>query len=170
VGEGNVSGDVLGSDIGTIYYIRSDAAFNIARARGLWEVFRMRVAGRRPYLKPFRESVGEFSLAEASYLGVQSLVTGKIVGSLGRHREFSRGFMPVGSTARQRERWRQSYTRLLCREVLPPIQVCRAGGSLYVVNGHHRMSAARYLNVDTMLAHVSDIDINNASDPGRESV
>ena len=168
--EGNVPGDVLGSDIGTIYYIRSDAAFNIARARGLWEVFRMHAAGRRPCLKPFRESVGESGLAEASYLGVQSVETGEIVGSLGRAREFSRSFFPVGSRTMQRERWRQSYTRLLCGDVCPPIQVCRAGESYYVVNGHHRVSAARYLNAKTVQAHVSHIDITNPSDPGRESV
>ena len=161
-------GDILGSDIGTIYYIRSDAAFNIARARGLWDVFRMRVAGRRPYLKSFRDTVGESSLAEASYLGIQSIVTEDIVGSLGRAREFSCSFLPVGSRAMQRERWRQSYTRLLCGEVCPPVQVCRAGESCYVVNGHHRVSAARYLNVKTMQAHVSGIDITTAFGPVEE--
>jgi hypothetical protein len=161
-------GDVLGSDIGTIYYIRSDTAFNIARARGLWEVFRMRVAGRRPYLKPFREAVGESSLAEAYYLGVQSVVTDEIVGSLGRAREFSRAFLPVGSKTMQRERWRQSYTWLLCGQVRPPIRVCGAGGGYYVVNGHHRVSAARYLGVRTMLAHVSDIDTTKVTGVGGE--
>ena len=129
----------------------------------------MRVAGRRPYLKSFRDSVGKSSLAEASYLGVQSVVTEDIVGSLGRIREFSRSFLPVGSRTMQRERWRQSYTRLLCGEICPPVQVCRAGQSYYVVNGHHRVSAARYLNAKTVQAHVSDIGVTNGFDPGGES-
>ena len=119
-------------------------------------------------MKPFREAVGESSLGEASYLGVQSVVTEDIVGSLGRAREFSRNFLPVGSRTMQRERWRQSYARLLCGDVRPPIRVCRAGGSYYVVNGHHRVSAARYLNAKTMQAHVSDINITRASGAGEE--
>ena len=128
----------------------------------------MRIAGRRPYLKSLRESVGESSLAEARYLGVQFVVTEDIVGSLGRAREFSRSFLPVGSRAMQRERWRQSYTRLLCGKVCPPIQLCRAGGSYYLVNGHHRVSAARYLNAETMQAHVSSMDVPQVSDAAGE--
>jgi hypothetical protein len=113
--------------------------------------------------------VGKSSLAEASYLGVQSVVMEDITGSLGRAMEFSRSFLPVGSRTMQRERWRQSYTRLLCREICPPVQVCRANESYYVVNGHQRVSAARYLNVKTMQAHVSDIDITEVFDSGGES-
>ncbi|MGD8473339.1 MAG: ParB N-terminal domain-containing protein [Anaerolineae bacterium] len=119
-------------------------------------------------MKPFREAVGESSLAEAYYLGVQSVVTDEIVGSLGRAREFSRAFLPVGSKTMQRERWRQSYTWLLCGQVRPPIRVCGAGGGYYVVNGHHRVSAARYLGVRTMLAHVSDIDTTKVTGVGGE--
>jgi hypothetical protein len=39
-------GDVLGSDLGTIYYIRSETAFNLARTRGFWEVVKGRIACR----------------------------------------------------------------------------------------------------------------------------
>ena len=154
-------GDVLGSDIETIYYIRSDTAYRIARARGLWEVFRRRIAGKDPYLKSFRESVEEPLLTDAKYLGVQIVATRDIVGSLGRAKEFSRSFLPVG-TARQRERWRQSYTRLLSGGVGPPMRVCKAGANYYVVNGHHRVSAARYLNVESIQAHVSDVSMHSS--------
>ena len=156
-------GDVLGSDIETIYYIRSETAFQIARTRGLWEVFRRRIARKDPYLRSFRESVQEPGLADAKYLGVQIVAARDIVGSLGRVKEFSRSFLPVGSTARQKERWRQSYTRLLSGGVAPPVRVCKAGKIYYVVNGHHRVSAARYLNVETMSAHVSDIGTTAAN-------
>ncbi len=152
-------GDVLGSDIGTMYYIRSDAAFNIARARGLWEVLLRRVARRNPHLASFRASVADSDLADARYIGVQTVATSEITGSLGRHREFSSSFLPVGNTARLRERWRQSYTRLLAGETCPPVRLCRVGDRYYVVNGHHRVSAARYLNLEAVQAHVSEIDL-----------
>lgn len=161
-------GDVLGSDIETIYYIRSETAFRIARSRGLWEVLRCRISKRNAYLRSFRDSVAESRLAEARYLGIQFVATRDIIGSLGRAREFSRSFLPVGNRAMQRERWRQSYTRLLCGAVCPPVQVCKVGESYYVVNGHHRVSAARYLNVKTIQAHVSNLDITDRSS-GRQA-
>lgn len=47
-------GDVLGSDIRTIYYIRSENAYNLARKQGFRELVRQRIAGRDPYLRSFR--------------------------------------------------------------------------------------------------------------------
>lgn len=151
-------GDVLGSDVETIYYIRSENAYNIARRRGLCEVVRGRIARQNPYLLSFRESVGDLALRGARYIGMRTVATKDIAGSLGRVREFSRGFLPLGSTGRQKERWRQCYTRLLSGHVDSPVQVCRVGGRFFVVNGHHRVSVARYLNLESVQAHVSEIE------------
>lgn len=89
---------------------------------------------------------------------MQTIATKDIVGSLGREREFSRSFLSVGSKAMQRERWRQSYTRLLCGNIDSPVHVCRVGKACFVVNGHHRVSVARYFTMKTIQAHVSEID------------
>lgn len=151
-------GDVLGSDVETIYYIRSENAYNIARTRGFWEVVWRRMLGRNPYLLSFRESAGDPALSDARYLGVQTIAIKDIAGSLGREREFSRSFLPAASTARQKERWRQCYTRLLSGNIDSPVQVCRAGSEFFVVNGHHRVSVARYLNLESIQAHVSEIE------------
>jgi hypothetical protein len=152
-------GDVLGSDVGTIYYIRSDSAYNVARTQGFWETVRRRIAGRNPFLLSFRQTVGHLGLASARHLGVQTIATKDIVGSLGRDKEFSRCFLPVGSRAMQRERWRQSYTRLLVGDSDSPVQVCKVGGVYFVVNGHHRVSVARYFKLKTIEAHISEIEI-----------
>ena len=162
-------GDVLGSDIRTIYYIRSENAFNLARARGFWEIVRGCLAGRNPHLLSFRESLADLSPARARYVGVQAIATKDIVGSLGREGEFSRGFLPVGSTARQKERWRRCYTQLLTGDIHSPVQACRAGEMYFVVNGHHRVSVARYFNAKTIEAHVSEIDIKSGSTPSGDS-
>ena len=151
-------GDVLGADLGTIYYIRSEDAYNIARTRGLWEVVRGRIAGRNPYLLSFRESVGDLDLSSARYLGIRTVATKDIAGSLGREREFSRSFLPVGGAARQKERWRQCYTRLLSDNTDFPVRVCRVGGRFFVVNGDHRVSVARYLNLKSIRAYVSEAE------------
>lgn len=156
-------GDVLGSDMWTIYYIRSENAYNLARTRGFWEMVRGRITGRSPHLLSFRRSVGDLNQASARYLGVQTVATRDIVGSLGREKQFSHSFLPVGSRSMQRERWRRSYARLLSRKTDPPVRLCRAGGAYFVVNGHHRVSVARYLKVKTIEAHVSEVDIEDDS-------
>ena len=167
--DGKVPGDVLGSDLHTIYYIRSESAYSLARRRGLWEVVKGCIARRHPYLLSFRQAFGDSRWSDVRYLGMQSIATEDVVGSLGREREFSRGFLPVGSVSRQKERWRQSYTGLLSGNVDSPVQVCRAGGKYFVVNGHHRMSVARYLNLATIRAHVSQIEAKDPSAPERDS-
>ena len=161
-------GDVLGSDLHTIYYIRSEGAYSLARRRGLWEIVKRRIAGQHPYLLSFRQAVGDSGLSDARYLGMWSIDTKDVVGSLGRDWEFSRGFLPVGSISRQKERWRQSYTDLFTGKVDSPIQVCRAGKKYFVANGHHRMSVARYLNLATIRAHVSEIETKDPSAPERD--
>ena len=150
-------GDVLGSDVGTIYYIRSENAYSIARTRGFWDVVRGRIAGRNPYLLSFRECVGDPSFTDSKYLGMRTIATKDVAGSLGRDREFSRGFLPVGGSARQKERWRQCYARLLSGNADSPLHVFRVGRRFFVVNGHHRVSVARYLNLKSIRAHVSEI-------------
>jgi hypothetical protein len=155
--------------MGTIYYIRSENAYNLARTQGFWEIVRGRIAGQNPYLLSFRQSFGDLGVAGARYIGVRSIATKEIAGSLGREREFSRSFLPVGSRSMQKERWRQSYTRLLSGDIHPPVRVCRAGETYFVVNGHHRVSVARYFNVKTIQAHVSEIDIKDGSMLGGDS-
>ncbi len=163
-------GDVLGSDVGTIYYIRSENAYSIARTRGFWDVVRSRIAGRNPYLLSFRECVGDSGLTEAKYLGLRTIATKDISGSLGREREFSRGFLPVGGAARQKERWRQCYTRLLSGATDSPVQVCRVGERFFVVNGHHRVSVARYLDLKSIRAYVSEVEEKAVSGSERDPV
>ena len=162
-------GDVLGSDLHTIYYIRSESAYSLARRRGLWEIVKGRIAGQHPYLLSFRQACGDSALSSARYLGQQSIATEDVVGSLGRDREFTRSFLPVGSISRQKERWRQSYARLLAGNIDSPIQVCRAGKKYFVVHGHHRLSVARYCNLTTIRAHVSEIEAQDPSGQERDS-
>ena len=161
-----MAGDVLGSDLQTIYYIRSENAYNLARRRGMWEVLRRRIVRQHPFLLSFQQSFGDAGLSDATYLGMQSIPTKDVVGSLGREGEFTRDFLPVASSSRQKERWRQSYTRLLTGNIDSPVQVCKAGAQYFVVNGHHRMSVARYFNLPRIRAHVSEIVMKDISDCG----
>jgi hypothetical protein len=153
-------GDVLGADLETMYYIRSEAAFNIARMRGSLDVMKGLITRRNPYLLPFRQAMGDLCQAQAISRGLRDVPVRDIVGSVEREREFSRRFHPLTSSSRQKERWRLTYTMSLAGKGFPPIEVCKAGRVYFVLNGHHRVSVARYLNWEIIQAYVSEVPVD----------
>ena len=74
------------------------------------------------------------------YLGLQEVEVGKIAGSVDRYDDFTRAFLPLrGKDARQ-----QRITRAMERgEVLPPVKLYKLGDVYFVVDGHHRVAAAK---------------------------
>ena len=154
-----MSVDVFGRDVQTIYYIQSDSAFNLARMRGYLELVRGFIMGQNPYLLSFRQVVGDLYGTQTVYRGLQDIPLKDIVGSVGRGRQFTRHFYPLTGTERQKERWRLCYTQSLTGAGYPPIEVCRVGRECFVVNGHHRVSVARYLGWKTIEAHVSELSL-----------
>jgi hypothetical protein len=77
----------------------------------------------------------------------------RIVGSVGRCSEFDRGFMPAKASAR--ERWKR-IDRASCQdEELPPVNLYEVAGCYFVLDGHHRVSVARYHGGEWIDAYVT---------------
>jgi len=74
------------------------------------------------------------------YLGVQEILLGRVIGSLGRRDDFDWQFHPLKKHLR--ERWVNVY---LLAEAWEPILVYKLGEHYYVEDGHHRLSVARAL-------------------------
>ena len=78
----------------------------------------------------------------------------KIVGSVNRHQEFDRGFMPA--KARMAERWKR-VDRAFYRGVeLQPVRLYKLGDVYFVEDGNHRVSVARYQGVEWIDAYVTE--------------
>lgn len=152
-------GDVLHADVGILNYIRSEYAFTDARTRGRWQVLKGLLTRRNPYLLCFRRVVGDVQQTQVIHRGLLDIPVRDIVGSTGREREFTQGFYPLDSTQRQKERWRTSFTTALLGIGYAPIEVYKAGGIYFVINGHHRVSVAKYLNWNTIQAYVSELPL-----------
>jgi hypothetical protein len=150
-------GDALYADVGTINYIRSEYAFNDAQKRGRWHVLMGRIRGRNPHLLPFHQVAGDLTTAQTIYRGLHDIPLQRIVGSAGRDKEFTRSFYPLTREQRQKERWRTAFALALSGAGYPPIEVYQVGETYFVINGHHRVSIARYLNWKTIQAHVSEV-------------
>src|SRR5919202_3851229 len=78
----------------------------------------------------------------------------KIVGSVGRRRDFDRSFMPLRASAG--ERWKRVDLAFYRGKVLPPVSLYKLGDAYFVLDGNHRVSVARYHGVPAVEADVTE--------------
>ena len=79
----------------------------------------------------------------------------RIVGSVGRHRQFDRNFMP--RKASLRDKWERVDRAFVRGEELPPVSLYKIGDRYFVDDGNHRVSVARYQGVEMIDAEVTEL-------------
>ncbi len=104
---------------------------------------------------PFDEVVSALGKRGERRLGLQTIELDSIVGTVDRTREFDRSFRPT--SRRLRRRWEGIAKAMRRGESLPPIDVYRVGDLHFVVDGHHRVSVAGQLGLETIDANVTEI-------------
>lgn len=87
------------------------------------------------------------------YLGLQEVEVDKIVGSVDRYDEFTRAFLPLQRYDLRQRRIDEALAR---GEVLPPVKLYKLGGVYFVVDGHHRVSAAKRAGAKFIDAEVEE--------------
>jgi hypothetical protein len=136
-------------------YIRSEAEFSRASAKAFWETKLSLVTGRPSHLLPLDEVINAFQAEQATYLGLQDISLKNIIGSVGRHRDFTPHLLPCARDESNKERWRLTYTRAVSGTGFPPIHVYQFEGHYFIQNGHERASVAAYLGWPTIQAYVT---------------
>jgi len=86
--------------------------------------------------------------------GMRVVEVEAIVGSVGRWRDFDRSFLPARASGG--ERWKRIDRAFQRGEYLPPVELYEIGDTYFVVDGHHRVSVARYHDVPTVEAAVAE--------------
>ena len=87
--------------------------------------------------------------------GTQPIHIARIIGSVGRYRDFDRAFLPLsGANA---ERWKRLDVAMNELRDLPPIDVYQIGDVYFVRDGNHRVSVAKANGLDTIEARVTEI-------------
>ena len=99
-------------------------------------------------------------------LGRRDVEVSKIVGSVGRYRQFDRNFMP--KKASLRGKWERVDRAFVSGEELPPVSLYKIGDKYFVLDGNHRVSVARYQGVEMIDAEVVEL-LTPASVEGRRS-
>ena len=86
--------------------------------------------------------------------GLRTVLVSQIGGSVGRCSEFDRDFMPVKASVK--ERWKHVDRAFHRGEELPPVSLYKVGDFYFVLDGHHRVSVARYHSVECIDAEVTE--------------
>src|ERR671917_943579 len=133
-----------------------DADFTRARRRA-----RLRALGarlRREHtsnrLLSFDDLRRELAANNRRHRGTRVVEVNEIIGSVGRWKDFDRSFLPARASGG--DRWKRIDRAFQRGEDMPPVELYEIGDSYFVVDGHHRVSVARYHEVPTLEASVAE--------------
>ena len=139
------------------YDFQADKDFTRARRRAflrrIGAFLRRDPASNR--LLSFDEVKTALGAVEQVYLGMRTVSVKKVVGSVGRHRDFDRAFLP--SKGDLETRWKRIDQMMHRAEELPPISLYKIGDAYFVRDGNHRVSVARQLGVEMIDAEVIEL-------------
>ncbi len=90
----------------------------------------------------------------ATYRGRRTLEVSRIVGSVGKHEQFDQNFMPLSKASP--EKWKRIDRAFRLGQELPPVSLLQLGGDYFVIDGHHRVSVARFHGVEWIDAEVTE--------------
>lgn len=131
--------------------------FQSAKRKLFWDNIFSLVRGRSPDLLSFEEvqtALGAWQQVEGRE--AVNIPLDRIVGSVGRYRDFTREFLPRASV--NESRWRGVDAAMHSMAGLPPIEVYQVGDIYFVKDGNHRVSVARANGLKDIEAYVTRVD------------
>jgi len=136
---------------------QADSDFTRARRRALLRRVLARL-GRKPpsnrLLLCFEELRRALLANNRRYLGRRVVEVENIVGSVGRCSDFDGSFLPARASVGKK--WKRIDGAFRRGEDLPPVELYKVGDAYFVLDGHHRVSVARFHGVPTLEAEVTE--------------
>ena len=126
------------------------ADFERARRRTFYTSLRAALTRKCKHLQSFEQA--QPMNVDQRYAGLQQVPIERIVGSVGRYRDFDRNFNPVSMYTRAR--WESLDRAFLTGTAVPPVELYKIGEAYYVRDGNHRVSVARFHRMDYIDAEV----------------
>src|ERR671926_847396 len=139
------------------YDFQADRDFTRARRKAFLRrlgAFLRRDPGSNQLLS-FDEVKDALGAIQQVHIGLREVPVSKIVGSVGRHRDFDRAFLP--SKPDLGTRWRRIDEIMNRTEELPPVSLYKIGDAYFVQDGNHRVSVARQRGVEMIDAEVIEL-------------
>jgi hypothetical protein len=134
-----------------------DLDFTVARRRArlsrLKELLLKRDSTRSTLLSP-EETRRGVPASGSMYRGRRTVEVSRIVGSVGKHRQFDPNFMPLSKASPKK--WKRIDRAFRLGQELPPVSLLELGGDYFVIDGNHRVSVARFHGVEWIDAEVTE--------------
>ncbi|MCG3211954.1 MAG: hypothetical protein FOGNACKC_05600 [Anaerolineae bacterium] len=131
--------------------------FREARRQAALQEVMSRITGASTKLLSFDDVSQKLKTEGRVDKGIQQIPLDAIIGSCGRHEDFTRTFLPLRES--DKERWAQ--VRLHVSKTglanLAPILVYQIGQGYFVLDGNHRVSVARKIGATHIRAHVTEL-------------
>lgn len=137
--------------------------FRRARRRAALSEALSLLAGGQRTLLPYDEVRRRLRGVESSSRHLEEVELERIVGSVGRYNDFTRGFLPRQDA--DEGRWVAVRRAVESLEGVPPIEVYRIGDVYFVRDGNHRVSVARRLGMKYLQAYVTPVHVRVPYDP-----
>ncbi|NWF63149.1 MAG: universal stress protein [Chloroflexi bacterium] len=128
--------------------------FHNARQRASIQEVIARFTGRSNQLLSYDDVAKKLHLQNRTERGIQNIPLKSIIGSVGRYTDFTRTFLPLQDS--DRERWARVKAAMSSGTGLPPIEVYQVGDVYFVLDGNHRVSIARQEGLNTIEAYVTE--------------
>jgi hypothetical protein len=122
---------------------RAYRLFDRAVRAGRRKKLRAAILGQSRRLLALSDMQADIQIVDRYNGGTRAVALDQIRGSMNRAGDFDRDFYPVQE--RTENRWIRVATAMLRGEVLPPVELIQVRDTYFVVDGHHRLSAARAL-------------------------
>jgi nucleotide-binding universal stress UspA family protein len=129
--------------------------FQRARRQAALQELLARVRGSSAELLSYEEVRQKLRAGGVASRGLREIPIDAIVGSVGRYRDFTRGFLPLQDS--DQNRWAGVSLASSTGTGLPPIEVYQIGEAYFVIDGHHRVSIARQNDANVIEAYVTEI-------------
>jgi hypothetical protein len=144
-----------------IGYVDVDEQVDKDFHRALWRASLRRLKDRvlrrsvRDHVLSFDEARSALARWSQVHRGMRTVDVEKIVGSVGRCRDFDSFFLPVKVS--MSGRWSRVDRAYHQGVELPAVSLYKIGDAYFVVDGNHRVSVARYHGVAAIDAEVVEI-------------
>jgi nucleotide-binding universal stress UspA family protein len=140
---------------GSFSYTTALQDFKRARQQAAMRQLMARITGKSADLMAYKD-IENLHVLGTQEGGVQEIPLDRIVGSVGRYKDFTRDFLP--KRASDAERWARVKAAVIDMRGMSPIEVYQIGEVYFVKDGNHRVSVARQLGTDTISAYVTRVE------------
>ena len=141
----------------TYRYRAAIADFRAARQRAALQAILARLTGKSIALLSYEVVARQLKAGGSAARGLQEIPLEAIVGSVGRYGDFTRTFLPQQDSDEARWATVMALASDARSSGLPPIQVYKIDEAYFVLDGHHRVSAARQMGATHIEAYVIEV-------------